>query len=913
MTSDLLEQWRTELKKVDKCPYVGPRPQTEPEDGRGTLVGRTLELERLVHAVRRRPLVVVHGRSGVGKSSLLQNGLFSDLFEAGFDLLCARSWSDDICEADEYVARCVKTTHDFVKPKVRDSVASWLDDQNWKNKVGARPRLSQVLERSEDDADAVLVLDQFEELLRRHAGMARKVLAWVRKLGYRHNTRVVVSLRTEELHRLSELLRGVKPFSMDSVTIEAITAEELVRDIIEKGRERCETSPQVSRDAADYLVAQFIGLQKHASTKPPGLLELQATLYSLHFRALTTGVTLPDVQALENENVSGADLFSKGLRVAIGLKIDHADEASKSQIDEFLRVGARTIIRRLAPHLSTGDFKIPVPRHEALQLTLERELGVLGPRLLAETDRPPANQNEQVNQIAKDEYEALRKHMKADFPFKSLKAEWNGPPRDGESTSVSTPSHRTGAQHRVTAGPMMSESAFRTLREEIRRVAMGILWLEQTEIVRVDPDGNIMLTHDGAGPALADWGAKERTTWKHATRQLTARPGEHYYWKGEGALICDTTIANVNWGECRITADFARVVFVNCNFTASRFDTCTFQGVTFVNCLLDDANFEHCTFDGTAGLKRIVRERDKAGLAPSFTVEMTKEEHDWYVNYANSAQTDGSSYHFFSDSAGLPATLGSVPDKRFSGDYVAHVGHTAGKGPELLEPATGGAAMVGGRLCFLTLYRCLYTNHGEFAFHHVSGGGLDIVEQEMDEGERTTGKIIVWDGAVRGISVGREGFEDGRPLALHFVAGRSWLAHVYFSTGLRGIALFADCRLVGLINASDNSDAGLRVRVQDSRYLFLVNTCAPFSGSTEESRAGSKEGRVFDAVRSSDSRFSWAEPKSPKGSSLDARVFMGQLFEAMDYRANPEMRETRERRRRSERSRDGSLSTEGER
>src|SRR5882724_3051236 len=71
------------------CPYRGLRPFDE--EHAATFYGRDAEIERLVQALRRRPVVAVAGPSGAGKSSLVRAGLLPRLRETGAGILDFRA------------------------------------------------------------------------------------------------------------------------------------------------------------------------------------------------------------------------------------------------------------------------------------------------------------------------------------------------------------------------------------------------------------------------------------------------------------------------------------------------------------------------------------------------------------------------------------------------------------------------------------------------------------------------------------------------------------------------------------------------------------------------------------------------------------------------------------------------------
>lgn len=908
----LLADWKRYLSEVDFCPYVGPRPQTPGRD-RGMLIGRAADLERINKAVVKSSLVVLDGNSGVGKSSLLQNGLYARLRKSGFGVLVSRKWTKDARDldsagaVDRYLAGCIRRTHEESGIEIPDPGLMSLDQ------VEAGAALCAVLDAAYRSTAAVLILDQFEELLRQNGAIAEKVVRWVITMGFRHRTRVVISLRADSVYRLDPLLRGVKPFSMDRVRLEEIQDEASIRAVITSRRPPDDagespggadgqgtTRAPIAEEAVDGLMALW---REHR----PKLLDLQATLYALYFRAGASEIGPGDVDRLAadawayNPGRAEPDPFALGLRESIRLKIEHAEAASrKAGIDDYLLSGTLEIVRRLAPLLSSGDFKIPIHQFELARRALTRELRVLERALVEERTPLHAEGHASVRRAAAVSGEAVDALFAELLDTHDVLAA-----RPGDIPLLAKLLGKIGSAgralaRRTTAGPMMQRTATATLLEEVRRVAFAIEWLESTEIIRKDPDGTLLLVHDRSGDAFTAWANAQDDEPAAALRQLTGARGEHYVWmeasQGVGNLDPESAsfrvIANLNWRECRVSTRFRRVVFVNCDFSGSRFEQCTFEGVMFVNCLLDDANFEHCVVRGSNDQVRLERklpaaedgEGGKRRLAPSFTVEASKDEIGNFKPYLDEFESEPS--QFFSDTSGVAAVPGTRPaDHR--GQLLAHFVTTASPAgaavgdPDKVVPSTGGVTMVGGRLCFLTLYGCGSEHDGSFAFHHVSGGGLDIVEQYG-------GSIEVHDGAIRGISITRDNYGSvdlrasrGSPevaLTVH----DSLVANVYFADDLTGSAAFQDSFVLMLINGSDN--ARFRVHIQNCRYQFLVNTDVP-DGKEDSRELQPPEGLpYFDLIDGTHSRF-----RAPNRKSL-----AGDL-EAMDYRLRPELFEESQR------------------
>ena len=75
--------------------YTGPRPFTERESDR--FFGRDEDIEALVRTIRLNRMTVLTGKSGMGKSSLLQAGVVPQLEEEGYTAIPVRfeAWEAD--------------------------------------------------------------------------------------------------------------------------------------------------------------------------------------------------------------------------------------------------------------------------------------------------------------------------------------------------------------------------------------------------------------------------------------------------------------------------------------------------------------------------------------------------------------------------------------------------------------------------------------------------------------------------------------------------------------------------------------------------------------------------------------------------------------------------------------------------
>lgn len=863
-----LEHWTSALESLSRSPYVGPRPQTS--DDEDMLIGRAKVLEAIERKVQDSALLVLDGNSGSGKTSLLQNGLTQQLDEIGFRVFVCRRWPSIPAGADvdQYLlARMQEEVGNRPLPAPMDLEEPGRDGEQ---SAFFSSRLGELLDGTFKGA-AVLVLDQFEELLRQHPADARTLMRWVKNVADMYRFRIIVSLRSDAQHLLDPYLKGFPPYSLDRETIASFTEEKHVEDIIHKRR----TDDRLPTIVLTDSVVKAI-LASWRGSLQPQLLELQALLSSLYLTArsqagfdpnhpdLNLVVTI-DSSTLEKMTAYAPDLLEAGMLASVTLALLHAETAAnESKIDRYLVHGAKELVRRATPYLWSGGFKVPAVEHELVEQILGPELRVLGSRGIS----PSASGR--AGQLAT---EMLDSGDLLNFGADELKR---------AETVVSS-------RNDTTAGPLLGRSSDLALIEEVRRAAFAIEWLRTTGIAKRTDDKRLTLVHDGSGVALRQWAQLHRRGIEYETHRLTAARGEHLDFTSEprssqigwplatapGARV----LPNLNWRDSRITAQFTGVVFLNCDFSGARFDGCRLEGVTFVNCLLDDANFESCDIIGAPAVVPEKRQhgRSQVRIAPSFELQVGGEMSDAFLAYATeSATCDLNTTRFFSNLVGSPAVPGGRPSGHIGEVITAPIAH-------------GGVAFVGGRISFLTFHGCGTPpgddREGAIEFYYASGGGLDIVEP-------LGGSVILHDCAVRGVSVTRDRQEEVAEVRsgaghVRFRANDSFLVYVYFSGALQGTAEFGSSVLWGVVNASgaqlDNDGPSLSMTIRECRHQFLVNAHSIVDNSVEDTKA--VDPSPYFQQRPGDISVFDAHGPSDLGTQLDF----------MDFRREPEVREIRQR------------------
>lgn len=778
-----LAEWEATFGELDKCPWPGPRPM-KAYDGVDALVARAKAADRFTTAVLEHQVVVLTGESGVGKSSMLTLGLMPQLNEDGFTPMLCDTWgglADDI-EPDQFVASKVALPDGIHQ----SAEAATLLDQ---------------LDHEYDDS-AVLVLDQFEELIRYQPEQFQRMSDWVVNITRRHRTRVVISLRSEYEHRLATMARQIRPLKMTRFVLEPLTATSDIREIMQpthKDRDKPKPKPKPITPAAVDAIAQ---LWKDRDVAQVGLLHLQALLYVLHADAAGELIDVHHVHHVTAAAPSTAQhqtgTFEHGLIRAVRLKLDRCVAAARSTtaehsgLDDTLVYGTEALIRRMITQLSSGGYKLVREQWDLARAVLDREI----------TQLQVPNPREVLRQLTRD------------VPIADLLSPWRH--ASDKATSVETNDSQDDSSQRLarlgvipapwhedpddaSSGAMAGMSPRDVLREEMRRFIFAVHWLVTSSLVRTTSWSNdrtlISLIHDGFAAGLRSWSTDDYIRPAEAVHRLTASRGETFDWTNASDTHTfngetgHCYLVNVRWVSCRIFAIMRRVVFVNCDFRGSTFINCHLEGVTFINCLLDGATFDQCTIHGQVG-EPTRRDKDAPGL-PAFLVHVPAPIIDTLSHYRGGPTN---STQLLSRTSGVAAIpwIQPVPD---AVDWT---------------PQEGGLAMLGGRLTSLAVRRT-HLDRGEIAFWYVAGTSLELAEQ-------TTTSLKIFQAAIRGLSltppVGTKKASQATIYAEDTKLYNTWLGH-----GLTGTVHIKYSVIIQFLNAS----TGLAVHFDNCQYHGATN------------------------------------------------------------------------------------------
>jgi hypothetical protein len=799
---------------------------------------RTAEAEDFVNLVFDRTIrvVVLSGPSGVGKTSMLNLDLRPQLQQAGYRVLICDEWtrSDDRIDANALIGAAI----DSQLP-----AGVWIDDD--------RPPFAAQLDEYYPGS-AVVILDQFEELMRYQPELCQSVFEWIRTVATTTRVTVVISLRVEYEHQLSGHT-GLRlgPFQQARFALKPLVDNEAVSTIIQAGAANEE---YISASAASALLKHWQNSGAIEGTSEIGLLHLQAVLYTLWMtrEAGESRIETRGVEDLASAAESAAvPFFQHGLAASVAVALKHCQDASAPNgswpgLEGSISTRAAQLVAAMSGHLASGGYKVSLDRDQLARAVL---FGAADDEALQHRFGElaiPASMSlaERVDRAAR----ALREgHEPEDWlnVTRSALLGESGPPK-GDPWDLDP--------DELTGGWLLGLRPVDTFIEEYRSFHLALEWLRTCDLVRMTSPGPqttmVSLIHDRFASGLRRWRRTVRSGPREATNALAAIRGAQMDWlsstlspptdqQGEAGYRASESgdhevVVNARWRSCTIRYDFKRVTFVNCDFRGSQFLDCSFEGVAFVNCLLDDVEFRQCSFIGTpSALPTNLTEKQKT-TPPAFLLDLEEvgpELLHIMSSYRELPRADGP-VRLLSSRAGLPAVPSSA---------TSH--------PREIEFAwqTGGLTMYGGHLSSLKVRSCDF-ERGALSLRHVAGSSVELAEQSAAD-------LEIFAAALRGLTVTRplelleSGTESNSPADNYsFRILDSRVINVWFGPGVSGDALFQNCIVWQLFNGSED----LFVNLPQSPLLGVVNV-QPFESWQERIvQAGTLEGIEDQVLRASE-------------------------------------------------------------
>ncbi|HEX3552398.1 MAG TPA: pentapeptide repeat-containing protein [Thermoanaerobaculia bacterium] len=623
-----------------QIPWPGPKPYDESDWE--LFFGRDRDIDVIAQKLATEQLTVLLGASGSGKTSLIRAGLVpllrnrryhpSSVVDEG-PVLVFRAWG----------ARSNDTLRDLMEQQLDnalDAITAWhnkypeqlgaaedvrklkevLVDHKGKDVVPIIEALAQAVanraptgrpKSSAQRAPLILVFDQLEELLRsrdtrseRETGkLGAEILALIGALYVRDSPlRMLISMRVEYLHALRPLDRSVARLSERCHYLEAMNTDD-AREVVTLVSE----SPGVIR--VDYdIVEEILKRDPSAGAESNAdLLRLQAVLYALSSHARRHGLPAVDRQVYDRYRATmrgNEDVFQTAveewIESAVSGEVDSGGTRQSIEIaqkirtwtnlaDEDLLGQVRRIATRMAPHLSSSDYKVPQELNNLFRRALGQVLVTLAPE--------KANSLETVT---------------IDFDFlapdaKAPSVKWGAV--DGEPESAQSDQHTSGTArtHRWSAAKtadVIATCYLLTLQRLEERNILRRTFSARNEIV-------CELVHDQMGPMLMRWAEKLQGGWWDCVSSLVALSGGHPI-STQDDLIRGARFVDLTWRGCTIQPrserlTFESAVFDRCELRGIVFDRCTFRGVEFNDCALNGAIFRDCIFEpGPDGARSVL-------------------------------------------------------------------------------------------------------------------------------------------------------------------------------------------------------------------------------------------------------------------------------------------------------------------
>lgn len=295
------------MNVTPETPWLGLRSFTEEVED--YFYGRTRELDDLYERVEHRPLTILFGQSGLGKTSLLRAGLIPQLKKAGYaPVLIRLHYEEDAPPLEQQVLQALKSISPNLQLPTGKSVSLWevFHDPHYGFLSGDAPR-------------PVLMFDQFEEIFTLGRAEQRKsdalafrdaLTALVEnrpppelraqieeddELADRYDfqsrpCKVLLSLREDFLHLL-ERWRSHMPSLMDNrLELRLLNGEQALAAVVEPGTKRPGQPPIVSAETGEAIVRFVAGVgaevpMSQIDAVPPLLSLICAELNAQRFAA----------------------------------------------------------------------------------------------------------------------------------------------------------------------------------------------------------------------------------------------------------------------------------------------------------------------------------------------------------------------------------------------------------------------------------------------------------------------------------------------------------------------------------------------------------------------------------------------------------------------------------------------------
>src|SRR6185295_12935913 len=252
--------------------------------------------------------------------------------------------------------------------------------------------------------------------------------------------------------------------------------------------------------------------------------------------------------------------------------------------DKELRLQVRRIVVRMAPLLSSADYKVQQEENALFRQVLGEEI-----------KRLPFKDQMGMNQVETMEREG---ELRLNWPDLGRLEE---PTNDEESWRI-----LSGPARKWTA-EQAGDRLLACFKATLERMAAGNILRMTPVSFGAEEKKYWELVHDQFGPNLVRWALDQKGTWDDCKSSLVVCRGiqplavlerEISPERGEE----DYVLEGMSWQGCGIAQartkplTFRRVVFRNCYLVGTIFDGITFLGCSFEDSMLTGALFRNCNF-----------------------------------------------------------------------------------------------------------------------------------------------------------------------------------------------------------------------------------------------------------------------------------------------------------------------------
>lgn len=225
--NDFFKRWFSHSKEENiddsQNPWAGLASYEDPEAAKRKLkfCGRDDDSYDLARLIMGNVFVTLYGRSGIGKTSLLNAGVFPELREEQYTPVTIRLGIRDEKRPQSYQTMIVEAVERVTKRNTTINVVDEQKDQQSTDYLWNYFARHRFFDKDDEPTTPVIVFDQFEEVFRGYRDEAETLLRQLDYLNdkdhtldscevdglpyrYEQNFRFVVSIREDDLYRLED-------------------------------------------------------------------------------------------------------------------------------------------------------------------------------------------------------------------------------------------------------------------------------------------------------------------------------------------------------------------------------------------------------------------------------------------------------------------------------------------------------------------------------------------------------------------------------------------------------------------------------------------------------------------------------------------------------------------------------------